>query len=121
MEQPMTIESRPISRGRQAFFLLWFGQTISLLGSGLTGLAISAIFRAMLIPAFSAVTTLLVPKEQFGRASGLVQTAFGIQQLLAPLLAGVLLGLIRLQGIFLIDVITFLFAIGTLLIVRIPR
>src|SRR5262249_19067579 len=65
--------------------------------------------------------TLLVPKEQFGRASGMVQIAFGIQQLLAPLLAGVLLVLIRLQGIFVIDVVTFLFAIGTLLIIRIPR
>jgi MFS family permease len=83
--------------------------------------AVSAIFRAFQFPAFSAATTLLVPKEQLGRASGLAQLAGGIGQLISPVLAGVLLGLIGLAGVFLIDVLTFVFSIITLLIIAIPK
>jgi predicted MFS family arabinose efflux permease len=83
--------------------------------------AISAVFRAFQFPAFSAATTLLVPKEQLGRASGLTQLAGGIGQLIAPVLAGVLLGLIGLAGVFIIDVLTFVFSIMTLLIIAIPK
>ena len=71
-------------------------------------------------PAYSAAITTMVPKEQYGRANGmmtLVQAAPGI---VAPLLAGALLPFIGLQGILLIDVVTFLFAIGALLLVVIP-
>jgi MFS family permease len=83
--------------------------------------AISGCFRAFQFPAFSAATTQLVPKEQFGRASGLTQLAQGLAQLLSPVLAGVLLLGLGVGGIYLIDLITFAFSIATLLIVRIPR
>ena len=83
--------------------------------------AISAAFRSFQFPAFSAATTVLVPKEQYGRASGMVQLASGVSQLIAPVLAGVLVEFIGLQGVFLIDVVTFLFSILTLVIVRIPK
>ena len=83
--------------------------------------AISSIFRSFQFPAFSAATTLLVPKEQYGRASGMTQLGVGIAQLLSPVMAGVLVGAIGLAGIFLIDVITFVFSVLTLLIARIPK
>lgn len=83
--------------------------------------AVSAVFRAFQFPAFTAATTLLVPKEQLGRASGLTQLAGGIGQLISPVLAGVLLGLIGLAGVFLLDVFTFVFSIITLLIIAIPK
>lgn len=199
MEQRTATRPGGLPRGMQTFLLIWFGQLISLLGSGLTGfamgvwvfqrtgsatqftliafcgsipfvifspiagvlvdrwdrrralilsqigssitpltllflvannstllwpiyliVAISSAFRAILIPAFAASTTLLVPKEQFARASGLVQVAFGVQLLLAPMLAGVLIGAMGMGGIFTIDLVTFLFAIVTLLMVHIP-
>lgn len=81
----------------------------------------SGTFGALRMPALTAATTQLVPQEQFGRASGLLQIVQVGQFLVSPLVAGALIGTIGLQGVILIDFITFLFAIFTLLIVRIPR
>lgn len=80
----------------------------------------SAAFGAIQWPAFMAATTLLVPKENLGRANGLVQLGQAASEILAPALAGVLLLTIELQGIILIDVATFLVAVLTLLLVRFP-
>jgi hypothetical protein len=44
-----------------------------------------------------------------------------IEQLLAPILAGALLGAIGMKGIITIDLVTYLFAIGALFLVRIPQ
>ena len=84
-------------------------------------LAIGASFATFQWPAYSAAMTLLVPKQKLGRANGLVQPAEGVAQILAPVMAGVLVGTIMVQGIMLIDIATFLFTLITLLIVRIPR
>lgn len=84
-------------------------------------LAAGSSFSALQWPAFSAATTLLVPKRHFGRASGLAQLGSTGATLLAPLLAGSLLGVIGLRGLVLIDITSFLFAVLTLLCVRFPR
>lgn len=84
-------------------------------------MALSSTFSAFQWPAYSAATTLLVPKEHYGRASGMVQLAEAIAQIASPVLAGVLMGSIQVQGIILVDFATFLFAVLTLLVVRIPR
>lgn len=81
---------------------------------------LSSAFKAFQLPAYTASTALLVPKEQFPRASGMVQSAEACAQLISPLLAGVLLGIVQLTGILLIDFVTFLFAVTTLLLVRFP-
>ncbi|NEO43702.1 MAG: MFS transporter [Moorea sp. SIO4A3] len=78
-------------------------------------------FSAFQWPAYSAATTLLVPKKHLGRASGMTQLAQGLGQLLAPILGGVLLGVIQLSGIFVLDLSSFLFALTTLLLVRFPH
>ncbi|OYD88949.1 hypothetical protein CDG77_21060 [Nostoc sp. 'Peltigera membranacea cyanobiont' 213] len=44
------------------------------------------------MPAYTASTSMLVPKEHLPRASGMVQSAEACAQLISPLLAGVLLG-----------------------------
>lgn len=85
------------------------------------GILVSAIFGAFQWPAYSAAVTMLVPQEQLGRANGLIQIAFAAGQLLAPILAGVLIGQIGVGGIMIIDSVTFLFALATLAVVRIPR
>lgn len=82
---------------------------------------IGAIFRAFQFPAFTAATTLLVPKEHLSRASGMTQLAQGLAQILSPALAGVLLALIGIRGILMIDVLSFLFSVGALLLIHIPR
>jgi MFS family permease len=84
-------------------------------------LTISSSFATFQWPAYSAAMTLLVPKKQLGRANGLVQVAEGVSQILAPVTAGILIGIIMLQGVIIIDLITFLFAFVTLIIVRIPK
>lgn len=84
-------------------------------------LSISSIFATLQWPAFTAATTLLVPREHLGRASGLTQAGNGFAEILAPALAGTLVGTIGLYGVVMIDVATFLVAVGTLLVVRVPR
>lgn len=84
-------------------------------------LALSSSFSAFQFPAFSAATSLLVPKRHLGRASGMAQMGAGIAEIVAPVLAGALVVSIGLWGVLLIDVATFLFAVTILLFVRIPR
>lgn len=84
-------------------------------------LALSASFSTFQWPAYSAAISLLVPKERLGKANGMVQLAEGVAQILAPVTAGVLIGLIFVRGIMIIDIATFLVALLTLSLVRIPK
>jgi MFS transporter, DHA3 family, macrolide efflux protein len=83
-------------------------------------MATISIFNAFQYPAYIAATTLLVPKQHLDRASGMVQAAEAAAQILSPALAGVLVVTLQLQGIILIDVVTFLFSLIILLLVRFP-
>jgi MFS family permease len=85
------------------------------------GTAVSSTFSAFQWPAYMATTTLLVPKQHLGRASGMTQMGQALAQLISPMLAGILLGIIQLQGIILLDFATFLFALISLLLVRFPN
>ncbi len=81
---------------------------------------LAAAFSAFQAPAFAAAITQLVPREQLGRAAGLNQLADGLSLVLAAPLAGLLLGVIGLAGIVALDLISFGFAVLTLLVVRFP-
>jgi MFS transporter, DHA3 family, macrolide efflux protein len=72
-------------------------------------------------PAYSAAISTMIPKEQLGRANGMMGLLEMGPNVLAPLLAGALLPIIGLTNIMLIDIITFLFAVGALLLVYIPQ
>ncbi|HMV29536.1 MAG TPA: MFS transporter, partial [Anaerolineales bacterium] len=72
-------------------------------------------------PAYSAAISTMVPKDQYGRANGMMSLIEAGPGVFAPLLAGALLPLIGLTGILVIDVVTFSFAVGALLIVHIPQ
>ncbi|MBK8780831.1 MAG: MFS transporter [Anaerolineales bacterium] len=72
-------------------------------------------------PAYSAAITTLVPKEQYGRANGMMSLIEAGPGVIAPLLAGALLPIIGLMGILVFDVVTFILAIGALMIVHIPQ
>jgi len=191
---------KPLTKGMPAFFVTWFGQVISLVGSGLTsfslgvwvfertgsptqfaliglfavlprvvfspiagafvdrldrrkvmiladaGAGLSTLFIAALLfgdrlelwqiylaaaissffgtfqwPAYTATVTQLVPKKHLGRANGMNQFGRAAAEIFAPLLAGVLVLTIQLEGVILIDVATFIFAMLTLFLVRFPR
>jgi MFS transporter, DHA3 family, macrolide efflux protein len=72
-------------------------------------------------PAYSAAISTMVPKEQYGRANGLLSFVQAGPGVVAPLLAGALLPGIHLQGILLIDIATFILAIGMLMLVHVPQ
>lgn len=83
--------------------------------------AFSGAFQAFQFPAYSAAVTMMLPKEQYARASGMLSLAQSASQVLAPIMAGALLGYIGIIGIMTIDVFTFVVAIAALLVVRIPQ
>jgi MFS family permease len=193
------ISSSP-SKGMRTFLTIWLGQLISVLGSGLTGFALSiwvlqqtgsaTLFSLMLLcatvpelllspfagalvdrwdrryamilgdsgaalstaalaavtffgeleiwhllvattvntscsalqkPAYKASVTQLVPKEHFGRASGMIQIAQAASQVLAPIIGGILIVTIDIEGVLALDLATFFIALLTLLAVRIPK
>jgi MFS family permease len=82
--------------------------------------ALNASASAFQGPAFGAAVTQLVPKTQYGRANGMQQLGEGIGQILAPVLAGVLLGAFGLASVLLVDMLTFVIAVISLLLVRFP-
>lgn len=71
--------------------------------------------------AYSVAVTMMLPKAQYARASAMISLAEYASLVGAPLLGGVLLSTLGFSSIFLIDVVTFLFAVSTLLSVRIPQ
>ena len=83
--------------------------------------AISYTFYALHMPAYTAATTQLVSSQHLDRASGMIQLGQSIAQLLSPVLGGLLIVTIQLQGVILLDVASFLCAILTLLFVRFPK
>ena len=199
MEATPTKPARPITKNMRTFFVIWSGQLVSTIGSGLTGFALgvwiyqetgsvtlfamnmlafaipnllvspfagamvdrydrrwvmilsdtgaglatlsiailymtgnlqvwniilatafNSAFSTFQWPAYSAVTTLLVPKDQLGRAGGMVQIGEAMSQLLAPAAAGALFVTVGLGGVIVVDFATYLFAVLTLLLVRVP-
>ena len=83
--------------------------------------SVISVLNAFQVPAFLATASLMVPKKHFGRIGGLLQVGPATAGILAPISAGFLMVSIGLGGVILVDVITFLFAVGTLLLVRIPK
>jgi MFS transporter, DHA3 family, macrolide efflux protein len=96
-------------QGILEFWHLYFTSTIYGLG------------MAFQWPAYSAAITTMVPKEQYGRANGMMSLVEAGPGVIAPLLAGALLPIIGLTGILLFDVVTFLFAVGVLMFVHVPQ
>ncbi|XHR81306.1 MAG: MFS transporter [Gloeotrichia echinulata GP01] len=82
--------------------------------------AINSIFSSCHWPAYTAAATLLLPKKYLSWGTGMMQMGEA-SRLVAPLLGGVLLDTIHLQGVILVDSITFLFAFVTLVLVRFPQ
>jgi predicted MFS family arabinose efflux permease len=64
---------------------------------------------------------LLVPKERLNRASGLSQLLRPLEAILAPSLAGFIVGSFGLEVVFIIDVVTFFINILILWMINIPR
>lgn len=96
----------------QGHMQIWMIYLVSFVGS---------ITQAFQEPAYTASVTMLVPKQQLTRASGLIQMGQSLESILTPLAAGFLYSVIGLNGLFFLNFFTCLPAVLTLLIVRIPQ
>jgi MFS family permease len=83
--------------------------------------AFTGAFQAFQFPAYSAAISLMVSKDQYTRANAMLGLAESASQIGAPFLAGVLITLIRIDGIMIIDVVTFVFALAALALVSVPQ
>lgn len=82
--------------------------------------ALAGAFEAFQAPAYTAVASTLLPRAQYSRGNGLRALAEHGATVLAPALGGLCLAAIGLGGVLALDVITFLVAVATLLVVRVP-
>uniref|UniRef100_UPI000DE1A7C2 MFS transporter n=1 Tax=Nonomuraea lactucae TaxID=2249762 RepID=UPI000DE1A7C2 len=82
--------------------------------------AVSAVFGTAQMAAYHSMVPLLVPKEQLGRANGMLQVADAVR-IAAPLLAGALLVGVGLTGVVVIDLVTFAVSRLVLHLVPLPR
>jgi amino acid adenylation domain-containing protein len=81
--------------------------------------ALSAALAFQRLAYVSAIPQ-LVPKRFLGHATGVAQLSTGFATLVVPLLAAGLLAAIDLGGILAIDILSYAFAIGVLLLVPFP-
>lgn len=85
------------------------------LAAGLAG-----SFEAFQIPAYTAASSILLPKEAYARASGLRSLAEFGGDIAAPILGGLLLTASGIGAVMVFDVATFVIALATLVMVRVP-
>lgn len=86
------------------------------------GVTVSSVFASLLEPSYRATITDLIPKEQYAKASGLVQIAGSAKYLISPFLAGLLMKFSGIILILWIDVGTFFITVlATLMVARSTR
>lgn len=81
---------------------------------------IQGVGYAFRLPTYSSVITILVPRREYVRANGMLSLLYDTPEIFGPLLVGLLYGTLGLKGILAINLISFVFSIGTLLFVHIP-
>ena len=84
-------------------------------------IVILSLMNAFQLPAYTASITQLVGKKNLIRANGMVQVATAVVKIIAPAIAGILIGIIDYKGILAVDLGTFIFAMITLFYVRFPK
>jgi DHA3 family macrolide efflux protein-like MFS transporter len=89
--------------------------------------AINGLFQGFQWPAYSAALALMVPKKEYVRVNSMLEIVGPASGIVAPILGGAIIGLGDTAGfdglvlIMLIDIVTFVAAIGTLLLIYIPK
>ena len=91
--------------------------------------AFASAFESFQFPAYSAAITMMIDKDQYARASGMMSIVESASGIFSPLLAGMILGYAAVASntdagiriIMMIDIVSFLAAIGAVLLVHIPQ
>jgi MFS family permease len=81
----------------------------------------ASTFESFQFPAYSAAITTMVEKKHYTRANAMLGMVHSGSIVIAPILAGALLPFLGINGIMIIDIATFVFAIGALVFVLIPN
>jgi len=69
----------------------------------------------------AAALPMIVPSNQMGRANGLILFSSAVGQLAAPVIAGLIIVNLQLQGLLIIDFCSYFIGLLTLLIIDIPQ
>jgi MFS family permease len=77
--------------------------------------------NALNAPTFSAVLPQLVEKRDLAGAVSLQSVQLNLSRVVGPAIAGLILPAVGVPGVFAINGVTYVFAIGTLFMVAIPR
>jgi MFS family permease len=83
--------------------------------------AFAGIFESFQFPAFSAAISVMVSKEQYGRANSMLMLAESASGVAAPVVAGALLPWVGLGGLMTFDIASFTLAVLAVLAIRIPQ
>jgi MFS family permease len=78
------------------------------------------IGNALNAPAFSAVLPQLVDRKDLSGAVSLQSVQMNLSRVVGPAIGGLILPAVGVPGVFSINALTYLFAIGTLLVVKLP-
>lgn len=103
-----------------AVLLLYVTGNLQLWHLFITG-AVSSSFQAFHFPAYSAAVTMMIRKENYGRASGMLATAQFASGIFAPIAGALILAIAGLPAVLILDISTFIIAVSMLLLVHIPR
>lgn len=83
--------------------------------------AVAGAFETFQFPAYSSAMSLMLKKDDYGRAAA-IEGVFGQGAgIIAPILAGAIFGIVGLNGILFIDMATFSFAFAALLFIIVPN
>ena len=99
-------------------FSLQFLQEELLVGGILFGAAISSGFSSLVEPAFRATISDLLKKEEYTKASGMVQLIPASRYLLSPILSGLILSFAGIRSVLMLDILTILITLPITYIVR---
>ena len=84
-------------------------------------MTLRAVGGALHWPAMAAATSLLVPEKHLTRVAGINQTMRGILAIVSPPIGAVAVSFLPMCGVMGIDIFTFAFAVGPLLVLAIPE
>ncbi|MEM1348319.1 MAG: MFS transporter [Myxococcota bacterium] len=84
-------------------------------------LFVNGVANAFVLPALESSVPMMVPKEELGRAAGFIQLVQGVETIVSPALAGVLVGTLGLGALFVADFVTFGASMLALGLSEVPR
>ena len=116
----MLLANSAASASTLVIALLYFSDALELWHL-YVALTLNGIANAFILPSLESSVPLMVPREQLGRAQGLMQMVQSFEIILAPVLAVAVLVPLGLGAIFVVDFVTFGISIAALTLSAVPQ